>query len=359
MKRSLPFFIQFVTESLTGWLERWPKVLALLWDLSFMPKMRSSKERHLSMWLPIANTKWRAQLKINSQKCCYFSLFVIRNKHASHCFSSERRDLIVLVRKQPCGTYNLTISSLTVAAHWLIGRPDQTPHNPSKKLQRGWAAVWEQISLNWSLISGTASQPPKSALTGCQHLTTTPTPTEHPSIQAAVCPGAGHVCTSAVSLWQLEANKRWKPEQAILTVNRKYGRCREQRRLRGLDPSPSTHSLRHITHSLKGLFSSSKHSGWKTPEWGGSVMGKRNRAHSTGSFEQRIGFCGFTSLQFTHVLSYLKHSIAIIFNGSFTSDVELCEWSLWAETVSSYWIWPKNMWTVSMFASKQPSEYKI
>lgn len=31
-------FIQFVTESLTSWLERCPKVLALLRDLSSVPK---------------------------------------------------------------------------------------------------------------------------------------------------------------------------------------------------------------------------------------------------------------------------------------------------------------------------------
>lgn len=181
---------------------------------------------------------------------------------------TQARKLIVLVVKQPCGTY-IPISRLTVVAHWPVDSPDQPRHNPKEEAAKEQAAVWEQISPNWSLNSGTASQPPKSALTGCQHH---PTPAEHPSIQAAACPGAGHVCTSTVSLWQLEANKRWKAERAILTVHRKHGRHGEQRRLRGLDPSPSTHSPRRVSGSLKGLFSSSKHSGWKTTECSASVI---------------------------------------------------------------------------------------
>ena len=69
---------------------------------------------------------------------------------------------------------------------------------------------------------------------------------------------------------QLSACGNWrqtkgeKAKRAVLTVHRKRGRHIERRRLRGLDPSPSA-------HSLKGLFSCSKQSGWKAPEWGGSV----------------------------------------------------------------------------------------
>lgn len=59
---------------------------------------------------------------------------MIQNKRTSHRFSSERRELIVLVRKHPCGTYNLTISSLTVA-HWPVDRPDQTPGRSCKGMR--------------------------------------------------------------------------------------------------------------------------------------------------------------------------------------------------------------------------------
>lgn len=167
------------------------------------------------------------------------------------------------------------------------------------------------------------------------------------------------MCTSTVSLWQLEANKRWKAKRAILTVYRKRGRHREQKRLRGLDPSPSTHSLRRVTGSLKGLFSSSKHSGWKTRECGGSVSdynrgksgrepsARRSISQTNSSFMQKnkilqgkvpLNHTIISSFHrwkllvyFSSSASHLKHSITIILNGPFTCNVELWEQVLWAE----------------------------
>lgn len=156
--------------------------------------------------------------------------------------------------------YNL-IPGLTVLAHW---QPRSTPHDPQKKLlfqsrspETGHSTLGQIASLQ-SLL--------------WQAVSTILTPVEHLSTGAATCPKAGHVRTSTVSSWQREANKRWKAERAVLTVYRKHSRRGERRRLRGLDPSPSTHSLQSVTRSLKGLFSSSKQSGWKTPGCGGSVI---------------------------------------------------------------------------------------
>lgn len=59
----------------------------------------------------------------------YFGLFVIQRKtHVSQ--------LIVLVRKQPCGTYNPN-SGLTVVAHWPVDSPDQPCHNPKAEAAKG------------------------------------------------------------------------------------------------------------------------------------------------------------------------------------------------------------------------------
>lgn len=86
----------------------------------------------------------------------------------------------------------------------------------------------------------------------------------HPS-RASINPGRGvprswscvHVNCQLVAT----GGKQKVKGRAGLTVHRKHGRHGEQRRLRGLDPSPSTHSPRRVSGSLKGLFSSSKHSG--------------------------------------------------------------------------------------------------
>ncbi len=297
-----------------------------------------------SLWADL----WVTLIYLFISVCLWF-----KRKCASHRFSSDKGLTTHCFREQPCGTHN-PISGLTVVAHWPVDSPHQPRHNPRKKLQRG-----ERQSESRSPQTGHSTLGQRAGLQSLlwQAVSTTPTPAEHPSIGAAASPGAGHVCTSAVSLWQLEANKRWKAERAILTVYRKHGRHREQRRFRGLDPSPSTHSLRRVTGSLKGLFSSSKHSGWKTPECGGSVnRGKRGRETSTrrsisqtkSSFRQNnrslqgtvplnhtimLSFHKWTLLvYFSASASYLKHSITIIFNGPFTSNVELCERSPWAET---------------------------
>lgn len=205
--------------------------------------------------------------------------------------SAETWQLIVLGKKQPCGTYNPPISGLTVVAHWPVDSPGQPHHSPSKKLQRG-----EQQSERTSPQTGHSSLGQQASLQSLLWQAVSaphhPTPTEHPSIQATACPGAGHVCTSTVSLWQLEANKRWKAKRAFLTEQRKHGPQRDQKRLRGLDPSPSTHSLRRVTGSLKGLFSSSKHSGWKPVECGSPVTdyirGKRRQDKEEYLFNREL-----------------------------------------------------------------------
>lgn len=211
----------------------------------------------------------------------FWSVYDSKEKNTFHNFSSDAGMTTHCFWNIQ---YNL-ISGLTVVAHWPVDSPDQPVTTQRKMLQRG-----EQQSERSAPQTGHSTQGQRAGLQSLlwQAVSTTPTPVEHPSIRAAACPKAGHVCTSTVSLWQLEANKRWKAERAILTVYRKHGRHREQRRLRGLDPCPSTHSLQRVTGSLKGLFSSSKHSGWKTPECGGSVIDLQQREKRMGTKHKEV-----------------------------------------------------------------------
>lgn len=202
-------------------------------------------------------------------------------KHTFQHFSSDT-GMTTRCFSQEAAIWNIQFnlnSGLTVDAHWPIDGTDQPITTQRRKLQRG-----KQQSESRSPQTGHSTLGQRASLQSMlwQAVSTTPTPVEHPSIWAAACPKAGHVCTSTVSLWQLEANKRWKAERAILTVYRKLGRHREHRRPRGLDPSPSTRSQQRVTGCLKGLFSSSKHSGWKNPECGGSVIDLQQ-------WEKRVG----------------------------------------------------------------------
>lgn len=175
-----------------------------------------------------------------------------------------------------------------------------------------------------------------------QAVSTIPFPVDHLSIWARECPKAGHVCTSTVSLRQLEANKRWNALRASLSAQREHGRHKKQERLRGPDPGPGNVSkafsaaVSILVENVQNVWAQwltydrekctkKNHTGWEEraspwkiteywkEKWQGSVL--------------------FSQMNFS--ASYLKHSIAILLNGTFTCNVELCE--PWAGAENIHW----------------------
>lgn len=283
--------------------------------------------------------------------CLLWSVYDSKeNTHVVVSGQTRAWQLIVLDGKQSCGTYN-PISGLTVVAHWPADSPGQRRHNPKEEAAKGRAAVWEAdlpklVTQLWD--SELASKVCFDRLSS-----TTPTPAQHPSIRAAVCPRAGHVCTSTVSLWQLEANKRWKAERHILTVNRKHGR--HKRAGEAQRPRPqSQHTLPATCHRLpQGLFSSSKHSGWKTPECSGSVIdynrGKRGWEPSTSGLSQTKSSSKQKNgiLQGTEPLNY---TIILLFH-KWTSPPLHLTWSIpWPSSsmVPSQVMWSFVSWACEL-----------
>lgn len=84
----------------------------------------------------------RGRINRDTDLLVYFGLFMIQKKNTRLIApaQTQAQKLIVLVVKQPCGTY-IPISRLTVVAHWPVDSPDQPRHNPKEEAAKEQAAV--------------------------------------------------------------------------------------------------------------------------------------------------------------------------------------------------------------------------